>query len=130
MKDRIFYVGWLAVCAIRRPNGRSPAWEWYEDLDKRSKAKVISACKTMETTLRSGRPPAGRANKVENSTQGVWELRITRKGSTPPHLRALYVREGRVLWVAHGLTKQQNELKQRDIDFADSVVAEWREARS
>lgn len=52
---------------------------------------------------------------------------MTPKGSTPPHLRLLFVRQRQTLWAAHGFTKTSNKLKQRDIDAADRIVAEWRQ---
>lgn len=81
---------------------------------------------TVESTLSSGRPPAGRLSKVINSEQGLLELRVTKKGSTPPHLRVFVVRDRRTLWVATGITKTSNELDRRDIGAADGVTEEWR----
>lgn len=124
--DVLYRGEWLTVRAIRRPNRRMPAREWLDRLDSRGRGQFLAAAHAIETSLRSGRPPAGRAQQIKNSSEGIWELRVTKQGSTPPHLRAFYVRNGRTLWVATGITKKQNRLQQRDIDEADRIVAEWR----
>lgn len=128
--DDILYKGeWLTVRAITRPGGDCPAGEWFLSLDGKGKGQFLAAAKVLETSLRSKRPPAGRAGAITNSTEGLWELRITKKGGKPPHLRAFYVREGQVLWIATGITKKKNKLAARDIREADSIVAEWRSSR-
>lgn len=114
----------MVARSIRLSNGSMPAKEWVESLDNRGQGQFVAAMRTLENSLRSGRPPAGRASKVRNSSEGVWELRVTKQGGTPPHLRAFFVREGRTLWLAMGITKTQNRLEQRDIDEADRIVAE------
>lgn len=90
----------------------------------------MAAATIIETTLRSKRPPAGRAEKVIGSACGLWELKVTKPGSTPPHLRLLYLRRGRTLWAATGFTKQKNKLEPRDIDAGDAVAREWLETES
>jgi putative component of toxin-antitoxin plasmid stabilization module len=62
---------------------------------------------------------------VKGSKIGLWELRVTNKGSTPPHLRVFYLRRGRTIWVASGITKQKNSLSPADIRTAESIAREW-----
>jgi putative component of toxin-antitoxin plasmid stabilization module len=66
---------------------------------------------------------------VKNSPQGIWELRVTPAGGTPPHLRLFYVREGQTLWAALGMTKKSNKLEASDVSAADRIVADWRKER-
>lgn len=125
-EDDVLYGGeWLRVRAMRRRNGSLPAKEWFDGLDKRGTARFLARCANVENSLRAGRPPGEAIGKIEGSATGLWELRVTPKGSTPPHLRALYLRRERTLWLATGLIKTSNELKKRDIAQGDSVAAEW-----
>jgi hypothetical protein len=125
-QDDVLYEGaWLTVRAMRRRNGTMPSKEWLDNLDHRGKGQFLAAAQIMETTLSSGRPPAGRAEQVRRSNVGLWELRVTRAGGTPPHLRAFYLRRERTIWMATGITKQQNDLTNRDIQAADAIAAEW-----
>ena len=122
----VLHVGtWLTDRAMRRRNGAMPAKEWLHRLDDRGKARFLAAVTVLENTIRSGRPPAGRAEQVKGSKIGLWELRVTNKGSTPPHLRVFYLRRGRTIWVASGITKQKNSLSPADIRTAESIAREW-----
>lgn len=128
--DDLIYAGeWLTIRAMRRRNGTLPAKEWADGLDKKGRGQLLSAAAIMETTLRAYRPPAGRAEQVKASEMGLWELRVTKAGSTPPHLRLLFLRRGQTLWAAHGFTKQQNKLAARDIAQGDSIALEWLQMR-
>ncbi len=126
--DDLLYDGdWLEIRAMRRRNGELPAKTWADGLDKKGKGQLMAAATIIETSLRSGRPPAGRAEKVAGSACGLWEFKVTKPGGTPPHLRLLYLRRGRTLWAAVGFTKQKNKLEARDIDAGDAVAREWLE---
>lgn len=128
--DILYRGGWLTARAITLPGGDRPAKRWHDSLDKRGKGQVAAAFATLEASLSSGRPPAGRMRKVTTSTQGVSEVRVTKAGGTPPHLRAFVVREDRTLWVATGITKTSNRLDPRDIADADGIVKVWRGERT
>jgi hypothetical protein len=125
--DTIYRGEWLTIRAMRRRSGSLPAKEWADGLGKKGTGQLIAASEIMETTLRTNRPPAGRAEKVASSQTGLWELRVTRAGSSPPHLRLLYIRRGQTLWAAHGFTKQKNQLEKKEVDMGDSIVREWME---
>jgi putative component of toxin-antitoxin plasmid stabilization module len=128
--DDLLYGGeWLRIRAMKRRNGSYPAKEWADSLDKKGKGQLLAAAMILETTLRANRPPAGRAGLVNASKQGLWELRVTKAGSTPPHLRLLFLRRGQTLWVANGFTKQQNKLSSTDIALGDSIALEWLRSR-
>lgn len=124
--DDVLYEGeWLTVRAMRRRNGDLPAKDWYDALDARGRGQVRAAAAVLENTLQSGRPPAGRAEKIPQSEHGLSELRVTKAGSTPPHLRVLFLRQDRTLWAAVGFTKTQNRLTKAEISAGDSVAGEW-----
>ena len=124
--DDVIYAGeWLTIRAMRRSNRTCPAKEWVDGLDKKGKGQLQAAAAILETTLRASRPPAGRAGLVDASKYGLWELRVTKAGSTPPHLRLLYLRRGQTLWAANGFTKKQNKLTSREIAEGDSIALEW-----
>lgn len=125
-EDDVLYEGeWLLVRAMRRRNGSLPAKEWFDGLDKRGTARLLARSANVENSLRAGRPPGDAIGKIDGSATGLWELRVTPKGSTPPHLRALFLRRDRTLWVATGLTKKSNDLKAKDIAQGDTIAAEW-----
>ena len=128
--DTLYQGPWLTVRAMTLPGGRRPAKEWHDSLDKRGKGQFAAAFATLEASLSSGRPPAGRMSRVTTSAQGLSEVRVTKAGGTPPHLRVFAVREGRTLWLATGITKTSNRLDPRDIAEADGIVGTWREERS
>jgi hypothetical protein len=102
-----------------------PAVEWWESLDKRGKGQFLSAARVVENTLRAGRPPAGRLDKVAGSKLGLLEFRVTRRGARPPHLRVLVLRRGQTLWAANGFTKQKNRLERVDVEFGEQIAKEW-----
>lgn len=102
-----------------------PAVEWFNGLDKRGKGQTLAAFAVLESSLRSNRPLAGRAESVKTSKTGIWELRVTKKGGTAPHLRALFIRRGQTIWLAHGFTKQSNDLSPMDISAGERIAAEW-----
>lgn len=114
---------------MTKGNGRRPSKEWFDGLDDRSRGKFLAAVAILENTIASGRPPAGRASVITTSSEGLSELRVTKKGSNPPHLRVAYLRDKNTLWAAIGFTKQSNELKRKDIKKADSIAADWRLSR-
>jgi hypothetical protein len=102
-----------------------PAKGWVDGLDSRGKARLLAAITVIETSMRSGRPPAGRASRVDQSKQGLWELRVTAAGGSPPHLRIFYLRRGQTLWAAAGFTKQKNGLTKNEIRAGDALAEEW-----
>lgn len=122
--DTLYEGEWLTVRAMRVKRG-APARKWYEALDTSSQGKFHAACATVETTLRSNRPPAGRVAATKTSKVGLWEFRVTLSGGKPPHLRALYLRRGNTLWLANGFTKQKNKLESKDLKLGDSIAGEW-----
>jgi hypothetical protein len=127
--DLIYQGDKLTIRAMRTRNGRTPAKEWFLGLDKRGLGQVTAAARVLENTILRGRPPSGRAEKITTSTEGLWELRVTKAGGTPPHLRLTYNREGNTLWAATGFAKTRNKLDRHDIRAADRVAREWREGR-
>ena len=128
--DEILYLGdWLLIRAMRRANGDLPAREWFEGMDERMRGRFRAAAEIVERSLQIGRPTAGRTSVVRESSQRLQELRITPKGSTPPHLRLFFLRRDRVLWVTHGFTKQSNSLPRHEIGLGDRIAAEWLKSR-
>jgi phage-related protein len=114
------------IRAMRRRNGSYPAKEWVDGLEKKGQALFLVAAKITETNFQSGRP-GDRAEKVKTSSAGLWELKVTKPGSAPPHHRMLFVRDGDVLWATHGFTKKTNKLPQAEIETGDRIAAEWKE---
>ena len=127
--DLVVRVGSLELRAMRRNNGSLPAKDWYDALDNKGKGQVAAAVAVLESTILRGRPPAGRAEKLDGSACGLWELKPTKPGGKPPHLRVLFIREGTTLWAAIGFTKQKNRLTAGEINAGDTTAREWLERR-
>src|SRR5438874_987493 len=106
--DLICRVEGLEVRAMRHRNGKYPAKEWADALDNRGTGQLHAVARIVANSLDTGRSPAGRLSKIPGSRHGLYELRVTPAGGTPPHLRLLCIRKGRILYAAHGLTKTQN----------------------
>jgi len=118
----------LEIRAMDR-KGRYPAKEWADGLDKKGQGQLLAAARIIAISFQMHRPPAGRFSKVATSETGLWELRVTPAGASAPHLRLLYLRQGTVLWAAHGFTKQKNQLTASDVRAGDSVARSWLEGR-
>ena len=125
MDDSPFYEGeWLDFTTISQQ-----AAEFIDGLADADWNDFVVAATILDNSLRSGRPPSGRAERVEGSRVGLWELKVTPPGRRGPHVRLLYVREGRTILVAGGLVKRRRALGRRAIEFAEAVVREWRRGR-
>ncbi len=127
--DVLFDGDWLTVRAMRLPNGSMPAKDWHDtELGEKGTGQFLAACKVLETSFRSARPPAGRWETIPTSKHRLHELKVTKPGSTPPHLRALGFRDHQTVWLACGFTKTKNKLKKQEIEQGDSITSAWREA--
>jgi hypothetical protein len=125
--DLICRVEGLEIRAMER-NGRYPAKEWALGLDKAMFGKLLGVAQLVANSIREGRPsaPGGRWCKVKNAkTKNLMELRVTAPGGRAPHLRMLFIRQGNILWAAHGFTKQKNQLQVADIAAADAIATPW-----
>src|SRR5947209_1057048 len=124
--ELICRVDGLEIRAMER-NGKYPAKEWADGLDKAMTGKLLAVAQLVANSIREGRPAVagGRWCKVKNSRSGLMELRVTAPGGRAPHLRLLFIREGAVLWAAHGFTKQKNQLQPADIAAGDAVATAW-----
>ena len=110
---------------MRTRGGRLPAKEWFDELSPSLQGRALAAFSIVESSWRSQRPPGDRVGKIEASRCELWELRVTPKGGSPPHLRCTYLRRGQTMWLVTGFTKQKNKLSAREIGMADRVAADW-----
>jgi putative component of toxin-antitoxin plasmid stabilization module len=78
----------------------------------------------LDLSLATGRPPVGVSERVDSSSEGLWELRVTR--GRGPHIRFLYIREGDEILIVRCLRKREPRLKRREIRLADRDAREWR----
>lgn len=92
----------LAFASIEHPPGTFQAADFVLGLSTTGRRDFVVAARILATTLASGRPPAGRAQRVAGSSEGLFELRITPPGRKGPHARLLYVREGNTIVCARG----------------------------
>lgn len=127
MADRLIHtVEQLTLTAIETPNGLFPAHTFIESLDQIGKRDLGVAVRILATTLATGRPPAGRSERVAGSCAGLYELRVTPQGRRGPHARLLYIREGNTIRCALGVLKRER-LGRRDIEHAERIVSKDRQ---
>lgn len=100
---------------------------FFAEFDKREHRDFRVAAAILDTSLRKGRSPGGRSERVEGSRAGLFELRITPPGRRGPHTRALYVCEGPALLIVRGVHKAQRGIRKREIELADRAALAWQE---
>jgi hypothetical protein len=125
-EDVIFSGFSFSIRAIRRANGRMPAIEWFDGLDKKAKVKVLATAANVDKYMDRGRPTNAVLDFVKGSHNRLVEFRATRKGARPPHLRLLGLLEGRTFWAATGFKKGKNDLLDTDINKAERIAADWK----
>jgi hypothetical protein len=123
----------VEIRAMKRSNGRLPAKLWYDKLSEGEQGKVGACARTWYTSQTTSRPAGGKKfTVVRGSKHRLYELRPTPRGSRGrlPPLRMLVLLEGKVVWVALGLTKTDRKLSPQDIQLADRITFEWRAGRA
>ncbi|HEY3759100.1 MAG TPA: hypothetical protein VGL37_05025 [Solirubrobacteraceae bacterium] len=125
-KDNLIYIcEQLTFRAIETTPDHFPAKAFINDLDDTGMRDFHVAARVLATSLGSGRPPSGRAERVAGTRCGLFELRITPPGRRGPHTRLLYVRKRSTIWCVRGLVKRER-LHRTDIKLADGTVKAWR----
>jgi hypothetical protein len=122
MADRLLRtIEQFSFYAIETAPGLFPAHEFVESLDDIGKRDFLVAARILATTIATGRPPAGRSERIRSSSTGLYELRITPRGRRGPHARLLYIRDGNAIRCARGVLKRER-LARRDIQLADHDI--------
>jgi phage-related protein len=103
--------------------------EWLEEATDRERANLAVAATILENSIRTGRPPAGRSERVEGSSTGLYELRVTPPGHRGVQVRILYVREGRTILCARAVSKRQRKISRREIELAERTIKDYRARR-
>jgi phage-related protein len=124
MKSPPFFTGkCISVHAITKQ-----AEDFLGELTEREQRDFDVAVTILDHSRERGRPPGGRSERVADSKQGLFELRITPPGRRGPHTRALYAAVGKEILVARVLRKAQRGIPHREIELADRDVAAMRRA--
>jgi putative component of toxin-antitoxin plasmid stabilization module len=100
------------------------ASEFIEALTEREWLAFVRRTHILDLSLATGRPPAGISERVEGSSEGLWELRVTR--GRGPQIRFLYIRAGDEILIVRCLRKREPALKHREIQLADRDAKDWR----
>lgn len=95
------------------------AEEFFGGLDTRERRDFKVAATILDSSLRQGRPPGGRSERIQGSDAGLFELRITPPRRRGPKARALYICEGPRLLVVRGLRKARRAIPRREIELGD-----------
>lgn len=120
--DFIYRGDYLTIRAVQRRNGAMPAKEWFDSLEPRLQARVLSAARVLENSWRVGRPDPEKWSKVRGHDD-LWEFRATAK-KAQPSLRLYGQRDGPTMWVAVGVAKKTQKTKRSDANLAIKVLEE------
>jgi len=122
--DLILSSGPVRLRAMNDARGEHPAKQWYNDLEPRYQARVLSRLDNVRNSIESGRPTVA-LGVMKESKVGLLEFRVTLPGGTPPHLRMFVIRRGLTLWAATGITKKSNKIKGQDWREAERLAVGW-----
>lgn len=129
MKDDLIHIcEQLTFRAIETAPDNYPARAFIDNLDATGLRDFHVAARLLATSLASGRPPAGRAERIAGTRCGLFELRITPPGRRGPQARLLYVQERSTIWCVRGVVKRER-LHRTDIELAERTVKTWRANR-
>jgi putative component of toxin-antitoxin plasmid stabilization module len=98
------------------------ASEFVGALTEREWLAFVRRVQILDLSLTTGRPPAGVAGRLEGSSEGLWELRITR--GRGPQIRFLYIREREEVLIVRGV--RNATLRRHEIELADRDARQWR----
>jgi hypothetical protein len=125
MKSPPIYTGrCISIHTITKQAG-----EFFADLDERERRDFEVAATLLDYSQETGRPPGGRSERVEDSKQRLFELRITPQGRRGKHTRALFIRNGLELLMVRGMRKAERGIPRREIELAERDAGHWRERR-
>ncbi|WP_147165280.1 type II toxin-antitoxin system RelE/ParE family toxin, partial [Pediococcus argentinicus] len=96
-----------------RPNGHDEFIEWYEDLPKKGRLKVITVINKVES---NGMMTAQRLKWVKKLDTNLYELR-SKVGSNIQRACYFHVDHGKYI-ITHGFTKKTNKTPKKEIKHA------------
>src|SRR6478672_6011080 len=118
MESKVIFKRWITIEAVRDANGRCPARDWYEGLERRDQRRADAGMINFDATEKAGIRMTGRVEPIKGRRQMMIELKLTRGGSKGPQLRMLGVLRGRTFYAATGLHKRSRRLPRREIERA------------
>ncbi len=114
MKPSLIYEGsWINIYTAT-----AQAHEFVDGLTRDQLRDFTTCAQTVDRSLQIKRP-SPRIEKLAVARESLFELRVTPRGRKGPHVRLLYVAEGRHFFVVRGVCKHQRRLGKRDIELAD-----------
>jgi len=106
--------------SYERPNGHDEFKEWYSQLPKKDRAKLL---RTIEETESQGLLVAQRLKWVKKIDTNLYELR-SKIGSNIQRGLYFHVDTGRYV-ITHGFTKKTEKTPKGEIDHAKELRKEW-----
>ena len=100
----------------------SQSERFFATLTRREERDFPIAATILDRTVRIGRSPGGRAERIKGSSEGIWELRVTPPGRSGPHTRCLYICDGRDILVLRGLRKAERGIPRGEIELAERAA--------
>jgi hypothetical protein len=122
MESKVIFKQWITIAAVRDANGRWPARDWYDGLERRDQRRADAGMINFDATEKAGIRMTGRVEPVKGRRRTMIELKLTRGGSPGPQLRMLGVLRGRTFYVATGFHKRSRRLPRREIERAEAVL--------
>ncbi len=99
------------------------------ELEERDWLDFVRRAAVLDLSLATGRPPAGAAERVEGSSTGLWELRVTPNSRRGPKVRFLYVCVGKDIFVVRCVRKREPSLRRHEINLADRDAKGWKDSQ-
>ncbi|HEX6780837.1 MAG TPA: type II toxin-antitoxin system RelE/ParE family toxin [Solirubrobacterales bacterium] len=95
-------------------------------LDEGAWKRFDNAARSLVLSFETGRPAAGRTEKIRNSAPGLFELRIDLAGRPGPQHRLICARDGKRVLCVRGFTKDQPKLPRGEIEIAAREITAFR----
>jgi len=104
------------VAYARRLNGKRPALDYIENLEKENQAKLAKSFTKMAEIGRIGNPE--RFRKLGGRSGKIWEFKVH------PKIRVLCFQLGKTWLLTHGFDKQTGDTPPRQITRAEQIMKE------
>jgi phage-related protein len=105
-----------AVTYARRINGKKPALDYIENLEKEDQAKLA---KRFITTTQIGKIWNDKQFKKLGGRSGkIWEFKVH------PKVRVLCFQLGKTWFLTHGFDKETGDTPRKEIDRAEQIMKE------
>jgi phage-related protein len=105
-----------AVAYARRTNGKRPAFDYIENLEKEDWAKLLKSFTKIAEVGRIWNTE--RFRKLGGRTGRIWEFKVH------PKVRVLCFQHGKIWFLTHGFDKETDKTPPEEISRAEQIMKE------